>query len=153
MIDPNMELLSTVVIATIDRLAEDVTDASAWEDLVAARQVTEDEDPDLASAIEERDVEQLRTLVEEWHSGKRHLPVGDRGVLKRAMKAYRKTLKVTRLAAESHLGGGPLSGGSDSQVVGIQPPPRYPMPVWLELVRQGRLTTDRRGMFELPPGG
>ena len=148
-----MELLSTVVIATVERLAADPGDVDAWDEAQAARSVTQDNDPDLAKAISERDVEQLKALILEWTSGKRHLPVGDREVLKRAMKAFRKTLKVTRLAAESHLGGGPLSHGTDSQIVGIQPPPRYPMAVWMELVRQGRLATDCRGMFELPPGG
>ena len=99
-------------------------------------------------------MESLKALREEWFGGKRHLPACDRGVLKRAMKAYRKSLKVTRLAAESKLGGGPMSGGSDSLVVGIQPPPRYPHAVWMELVRQGRLATDRNQVtFELPPGG
>ena len=153
MIDPNMELLLTVVIATIERLAADSQDTSAWSELASAREVTKDDGPELAQAIEDQDAAALQALVEEWHGGKRHLPACDRDVLKRAMKAYRKSLKVTRLAAESHLGGGPLSGGSDSTVVGIQPPPRYPMPVWMELVRQGRLMTDRRGTFELPPGG
>ncbi len=155
MIDPNMELLSTVVLATVERLAANPDDEAAWQELASARAVTEDDDEDLGLAIEVQDVEALKTLVEEWHSGKRHFPACDRGVLKRAMKAYRKSLKVTQLAAESSLGGGPLSGGSSSKVVGITPPPRYPKAVWLELARQGRLVTDRHrpGVFELPPGG
>ncbi|MCB9908556.1 MAG: hypothetical protein H6830_12620 [Planctomycetes bacterium] len=77
----------------------------------------------------------------------------DRDVLKRAMKAYRKTLKVTILAAESSLGGGPMSGGRKSSIVGITPPDRYPREVWEELVRQGRLLGGTRGTYELPPGG
>ncbi len=148
-----MELLTTVVVSTLERLAADPADAAAWTELEAARELTEDDDPDLARAIEERAADGLRSLVDEWHGGKRHLPACDRGVLKRALKAFRKSLKVTRLAAESNLSGGPFSKGTDSQIVGIQPPPRYPMPVWMELVRQGRLATDNRGTFELPPGG
>lgn len=151
--DPNMELLSTVVLATIEKLATDPGDAGAWAELRAAREMTRDDDADLAKAIEESDASALQALVEEWHGGKRHFPACDRGVLKRALKAYRKSLKVTRLAAESSLGGGPLSSGTDSQIVGIQPPPRYPLPVWMELVRQGRLIQDRAGTFELPPEG
>lgn len=152
MIDPNMELLSTVVLGTIERLSADPEDAGAWEELQAARLVTKDDTPELGAALEERDVAALQSLVEEWHSGKSHFPQCDRDVLKRAMKAFRKSLKVTRLAAESKLGGGPLSGGSDSQVVGVEPPRRYPLAVWMELVRQNRLATDGRGTFELPPG-
>jgi hypothetical protein len=153
MIDPNMELFSTVVIATIEKLSTDPGDAGAWAELRSARELTQDDDLDLAKAIEGSDVQALQAVVEEWHEGKRHLPACDRGVLKRALKAYRKSLKVTRLDAESKLGGGPFSSGSDSQIVGIQPPSRYPMPVWMELVRQGRLTLDRGGTFELPPEG
>jgi len=153
MIDPNMELVSTVVIATIERIAADANNSAAWEELQSAFTVTQCDDEELGLAIEVQDVEELSRLVSEWHSAKRHYPVCDRDVLKRAMKAFRKSLKVTRLAAESSLGGGPLSGGSDSTVVGIQPPPRYPMAVWEELARQKRLVTDGRGTFELPPGG
>lgn len=152
MIDPSMELLSTVVISGVERLTANPDDAQVWTELAAACQMTNDRDAELEAAITERDPVKLKALVDAWQSGKRHLPAEDREVLKRAMKAFRKSLKVTRLAAETKLGGGPMSSGSDSRVVGIQPPPRYPKPVWMELVRQGRLTTDRRGLFELPPG-
>jgi len=152
MIDPNMELLSTVVVSAVERLAANPGDASVWEEVRATRDLTADDDPDLAAAIEAQDVASLQSLVEEWNSGQRLLPACDRAVLKRAMKAFRKSLKVTRLDAESKLGGGPLSSGTDSLVVGIQPPRRYPLAVWMELVRQGRLATDGRGTFELPSG-
>ena len=39
--------------------------------------------------------------------------------LKRALKAFRKRLKLTRLDDESKLGGGAMSGGSASSVVAI----------------------------------
>lgn len=152
MINPDMELFSTVAIATSQRLAADPNDSAAWDELVSAIELTKDEGPELAAAVADRDATQLAALIAAWTGGKRDLPACDRAVLKRAMKAFRKTLKVTRLAAETRLGGGPFSSGSDSRVVGCQPPPRYPMAVWIELVRQGRLATDRRGTFELPPG-
>ena len=38
-------------------------------------------------------------------------------VLKQAMKAFKKRLKLTRLDAESTLGGGPFSGGRSSGIV------------------------------------
>lgn len=152
MINPDMELLSTVAIATSTRLAANPDDAEAWGELQSAIVATQDEGAELALAVELRDADELRRIADAWASGKLDLPACDRAVLKRAMKAFRKTLKVTRLAAETRLGGGPFSAGSDSRVVGCQPPPRYPMAVWMELVRQGRLATDRRGTFELPPG-
>lgn len=152
MINPDMELLSTVAIASAARLASNPDDAEAWGELQAAIAATQDDGAELAQAVQDRDAEQLKEIAERWASGKQDLPACDRAVLKRAMKAFRKTLKVTRLAAETRLGGGPFSSGSDSTVIGCQPPPRYPMAVWMELVRQGRLATDRRGTFELPPG-
>ena len=96
-------------------------------------------------------MDELRSILEQWFCGKRYLLEHDRGVLKRAMKAYRKSLKVTVLAAESTLGGGPMSSGLKSTIVGIRPPDRYPSSVWMELVRQGRLLDAKQGLYELPP--
>jgi hypothetical protein len=70
-------------------------------------------------------------------------------VLKRALKAYRKKLKATRLDDESHLRHGALTKGTSSGVVGIRPPVRFPQPVWDELVKQGRLVKVD-SLYELP---
>jgi hypothetical protein len=59
--------------------------------------------------------------------------------LKRAFKAFKKRLKVTRLDAESSIAGGPLSSGRSSGIVAIVPPNEFPPAIWDELVRQGRL--------------
>ena len=69
--------------------------------------------------------------------------------LKRAMKAFKKRLKLTRLDAESTLGGGPLSGGRDSGIVAIQPPSQYPRQVWEKLAEMGRLRRVEGGLYEL----
>ncbi len=69
--------------------------------------------------------------------------------LKRAFKAFKKRLKLTRLDAESSLGGGPLSGGRDSAIVAITPPDQFPPAVWEELVRQGKLRRMGRGTYGL----
>ena len=69
--------------------------------------------------------------------------------LKRAFKAFKKRLKLTRLDAESSIAGGPLSSGRSSGIVAITPPHEFPQPVWDELVRQGRLKPSGRGMYEL----
>ncbi len=69
--------------------------------------------------------------------------------LKRALKAFRKRLKLTRLEEESKIGGGPLSGGRRSSIVAILPPIDFPPAVWEELVRQGKLRKAGRGMYEL----
>jgi hypothetical protein len=69
--------------------------------------------------------------------------------LKRALKAFKKRLKLTRLDAESKIGGGPMSGGASWQVMGIVPPDQYPKAIWDELVRQGRLKYDGQGLYSL----
>ncbi len=69
--------------------------------------------------------------------------------LKRAFKAFRKRLKMTRLDAESSIAGGPLSSGRRSDIVAISPPNEYPQPVWDALVKQGKLKSAGRGMYEL----
>ena len=73
----------------------------------------------------------------------------DRQVLKRAMKAFRKRLKLTRLDEESSLGYGAMTGGRKSSVDAIQPPNQYPPEVWAELVKQGRLKDTGQGFYQL----
>lgn len=70
-------------------------------------------------------------------------------VLKVALKAFRKRLKLTRLDEESKLGRSPLSAGKRSQVVAIVPPNQFPLTVWEELAAQGKLKTAGRGFYEL----
>lgn len=69
--------------------------------------------------------------------------------LKRALKAFRKRLKLTRLNEESKLGRSPLSSGKASAVVAIMPPRDYPPSVWEELVRQGKLRRAGGSFYEL----
>jgi hypothetical protein len=72
--------------------------------------------------------------------------------LKRALKAFKKRLKLTRLDAESNISGGPLSGGRDSGIVAIQPPHEFAQAVWDELARQGKLKSAGHGTYELGSG-
>lgn len=69
--------------------------------------------------------------------------------LKAALKAFKKRLKLTRLDAESNLGGGPLSSGRSSGIAAIMPPSQFPPAVWEELVKQGKLKKAGSGMYEL----
>lgn len=69
--------------------------------------------------------------------------------LKKALKAFRKRLKLTQLENDSKLGGGPLSGGKTSQIMAIVPPNQFPLAVWEELVRQKKLKHAEQGMYEL----
>ncbi len=151
MFDPEMQLLSSVLSTVVSELASDSTNDNAWNHARRTLEPTRAQEPELARVIDTRDHAALRALVEEWTSGKRLLPAQDREVLRRAMKAFRKSLKVTRLDAESSIGGGPMSSGRQSGILGLRPPDRYPREVWDELARQGRLIAVGHGIFELPP--
>ena len=69
--------------------------------------------------------------------------------LKRAFKAFKKRLKVTRADDENRMGYGPMSGGNQSAIVAVTPPNQYPRAVWQELVAQGKLKNAGQGMYEL----
>ncbi len=70
--------------------------------------------------------------------------------LRRALKAFKKRLKLARLDDESSLSVGPMSGGKSSSIVAVMPPNQYPKPVWDELVAKGRLVYAGQGLYQLP---
>lgn len=76
-------------------------------------------------------------------------PTPDPAVLKLALKAFKKRLKLTRLDAESRLGVGPMSNGPGWGVTAIMPPIDYPRAVWDELVKQGKLKNTGHGLYAL----
>jgi hypothetical protein len=71
-------------------------------------------------------------------------------VLKSAYNAFKKRWKLTRLDYESRIGRGPLSAGSRSAIVGIEPPKEFPRAVWDELVKQGRVKRAGSGLYSMP---
>jgi len=73
----------------------------------------------------------------------------DKDQLKKAFKAFRKRLKMTRLDAESNLNFRPTSAGKQSSIVAIEPPLEFPREVWDELVKQGKLKKAGHGMYEM----
>lgn len=133
------------------------------------------DDPRVANILGKRDVGQLAQLVNDINAGKtapeappevapevapqppqpQESPAtpaeGDIApeTLKAALKAFKKRLKLSRLDEESQLGRSPMTGGSRSAIVAIQPPNQYPRAVWDELVRQGRLRESGRGFYQL----
>ncbi|QDU66068.1 hypothetical protein Pla86_11340 [Planctomycetes bacterium Pla86] len=149
-----MELLSTVLHAVVEDPATTGKPAATWaEARAAAAACGEIEDEELSLVLEEEDADMLRDILGQWRAGKRNALEHDKAVLKRAIKAFRKRLKVTLLDDESSLGGGAFSSGRSSSIVAITPPERYPRATWDELVRLGRLKGGRDGMYELAPGG
>jgi hypothetical protein len=70
-------------------------------------------------------------------------------VLKAAMKAFKKRLKLTQLDDASRIGRGPMSSGGHSSIAGITPPNQYPRAVWEELANQGKLRRAGHGTYSL----
>ena len=68
--------------------------------------------------------------------------------LRRALKAFKKRLKLTALDYDSNLGKVRFSKGAQG-VCAIMPPNQYPKAVWDELTRQGKLRSSGHGMYEL----
>jgi len=74
----------------------------------------------------------------------------DKEVLKKAMKAFRKRLKLTRLDEESGINSrSPLTSGRNSGIVAITPPNQYPTAVWEALAEDGRLKKLGKGFYTL----
>jgi hypothetical protein len=72
--------------------------------------------------------------------------------LKKALKAFKKRLKLTRLDDDSKIGHGPLSGTGKAETVAIQPPAGFGREIWNELVEKGFLKSDTTGFYELVEG-
>ncbi len=71
--------------------------------------------------------------------------------MKKALKAFRKRMKMTQLDEDSRLGHSPLTGAK-SKIVSMQPPAGFGNEVWEELANKGFLKRDGVGFFELVPG-
>jgi hypothetical protein len=69
--------------------------------------------------------------------------------LKKAYKAFKKRLKLTKLDEESRLGRSPLTGGGYSGIESIIPPREYSQEVWDELVKRGQLSRDSDGFYRI----
>ncbi len=69
--------------------------------------------------------------------------------LKRALKAFKKRLKLARLDEESGLA---RSGGKKSGIVGITPPNGFPAEIWEELVAKGKLRREMGTTYSIVEG-
>lgn len=69
-----------------------------------------------------------------------------------ALRAFRKRLKVMRLADESKLRGRRLSSGKSSEIDAIEPPKEFGPEVWRALARAGKLKDTGAGFYALAAG-
>jgi hypothetical protein len=149
--DPATWLLVTRLRAVAARL-EGATPAAAdaaWGE--ADRAVAEaeaQEDETVALPVMERDAGELRALLSAWDARRASLPERDQAVLRRAMNAYKKRLKLFRVDDEASSSRNPLSRGARSTIAGIRPPEAYGDDVWALLVAHGRLRDAGHGLLE-----
>jgi len=71
--------------------------------------------------------------------------------LKKALKAFKKRLKLTQLNDDSRLGHSPLTGKRET-VHSMQPPLGFGRAIWDELVEKGYLRNDGGGLYALVEG-
>ena len=69
--------------------------------------------------------------------------------LKKALKAFKKRIKLTRLDDESGLSRG---GNKKSGITGITPPTGHPPGIWEELVKLGKLKREMGGTYSVVEG-
>ena len=75
--------------------------------------------------------------------------MADPETLKRALKAFKKRIKLMKQDDESRLSHGAMTMGERSAIVGIRPPGEFPAEVWEELVKQGSLRYEGHGLYAL----
>jgi hypothetical protein len=151
MFDPQHMLISQRIADVVAMLEAAPGDGSAWSGAEEVRPALGPEETAIVAALDARDAAALAALLTDWRSGRTLLPERDRAVLHSALKAFKKSMKLTRLDDESRIGGGAMSGGRRSGIVGIPPPGRFHRSVFDQLVRQGRLKSGGQGVYELPP--
>ncbi len=108
---------------------------------------------ELERTCKEHDAARLDTIVSSLENPKEAAPTEGATFsdddLAAALRAFRKRLKVMRLADESKLGGRQLSGGRKSEIDAIIPPTDFPAEIWRELAKSGRLKNTGQGFYSL----
>lgn len=126
---------------------------AAWREAMAAvESAGAAEDAAIALPVLERDAGELERLVEGLQARRVPLPEWDQAVLKRAMNAFKKRLKLTRADDDISSSRNPLTRGASSSIVGVTPPEQYGPEVWALLVRHGRLRDAGDGLLEPAAG-
>lgn len=110
-------------------------------------------DPNRANAAcESRDIDALDALVAHLEAPAPEVTADDsipEAQLEHALRAFKKRLKVMRLADESKLGGRQLTGGRKSEIDAIIPPTEFPREVWVALAVKGQLRDAGGGFYSL----
>lgn len=151
------------------RLAEtDSAEAGPlWGEIQHALMKTRADRQAMMHIITSRDIDTLHALVEALEQGHTNIildppdahspdsdpaaddhPAIEPEILRHAMRAFRKRLKLARLDDESRISVRPMTGGRQSRIEAILAPREYPEEVWKALVSVGRLKDVGQGFFE-----
>ena len=129
--------------------ADSASTDAAWRDAQGAVDAAgAQEDAAVALPVLERDAGELAALLRAWDARRAPLSAWDQAVLKRAMNAFKRRLKLTRADDEGSGSRNPLSRGSTSSITGVRPPDGYGADVWALLVAHGRLRDGGHGLLE-----
>jgi len=106
------------------------------------------EEAEVALPVLERDLPLLEALLKGWEARTLPLVAWDQAVLKRALNAYKRRLKLTRADDEFSSSRSPFSRGASSGIMGTRPPEQYSQDIWDLLVQRGRLRDAGDGLLE-----
>jgi len=128
--------------------------SSEWKQVYKLLQKTSVPSGRITSMVGMRNVEGLSEVIAQLSAPEAETSsppddAPDAETCKKALKAFRKRVAVTRLDDESTLGRSPLSKGASSGSLAITPPIEWPDAVWRELARQGKLRDVGHGLYEL----
>lgn len=148
--EPNWLLVSRLDAVLAGLAGADPARAEAlWRE--ADRAVAEagaGEEADVALPVLERSAAELAGLLERWRARKTPLSAWDQAVLKRAMKALKRRIELTRADDDVSSSRNPLTKGASSSITGVRPPERYPADIWALLVVLGRVRDAGDGVLE-----
>lgn len=127
--------------------------ASEWKQVYKLLTKTDLPSDRVTHIVGMREVAQLAELIDQLRNPiSASAPQGEapsRETCRRALRAFRKRLALTRLDEESRIGGhSALTSGKDSQMSAIVPPSEWPDCVWQELVRQDKLRYVGHGFYQ-----
>ena len=128
--------------------------AGEWKQVYKLLQKTDLPSVRVTHVVAMRDVVLLTELIDQLRAPAAAAAATDAPsaeTCRRAMRAFRRRLALTRLDDESQISiHSSLSKGADSRVAAaIIPPIEWPESVWQELVRQGKLRYIGHGVYEL----
>ena len=127
--------------------------AAEWKQVYKLLQKTDLPADRVTHTVGMRDVAQFSELIDHLRSPAAasapppDAPDGE--TCRRAMRAFRKRLTLTRLDEESRISShSALSKGANSRMTAVIPPTDWPESVWRELVRQGKLRYVGDGFYQ-----